>query len=55
MGYNTQSYMNYNYDSVYNMIIHNSLDMYLSEGKKIYCKFHVQKKPIRTTIYGRIY
>ena len=48
MGYNTKSYMNYNYDSVYNMIIHNSLDMYFNEGKKIYCKFHVQKKPIRT-------
>ena len=48
MGYNTNAYNNYNYDSVYNMIIHNSLDMYFSEGKKIYCKFHVQKKPIRT-------
>ena len=48
MGYNTKSYTNYNYDSVYNMIIHNSLDMYFSEGKKIYCKFHVQRKPIRT-------
>ena len=48
MGYNTKSYMNYSYDSVYNMIIHNSLDMYFNEGKKIYCKFHVQKKPIRT-------
>lgn len=48
MGYNTKSYINYNYDSVYNMIIHNSLDMYFSEGRKIYCKFHVQKKPIRT-------
>ena len=48
MGYNTKSYTNYNYDSVYNMIIHNSLDMYFNEGKKIYCKFHIQKKPIRT-------
>tara|TARA_A100001015_G_scaffold21905_1_gene24866 strand:+ start:10835 stop:11455 length:621 start_codon:yes stop_codon:yes gene_type:complete len=48
MGYNIDSYKNYSYDSVYNMIINNSLDMYFSENKKIYCKFHVHKKPIRT-------
>tara|TARA_Y100000741_G_C18261691_1_gene560720 strand:+ start:2441 stop:3073 length:633 start_codon:yes stop_codon:yes gene_type:complete len=52
MGYNTNPYKDYSYDSVYNMIMNradsNSLDMYFNEGKKIYCKFHVQKKPIRT-------
>ena len=47
MGYNINSYKNYSYDSVYNMIINNSLDMYFNTGKKIYCKYHVQKKPIR--------
>lgn len=48
MGYNTNSYKDYNYDSIYNMIINNSLDMYFEDTINIYCKFHVQKKPIRT-------
>ena len=48
MGYNIDEYNHYNYDSVYNMIINNSLDMYFDKGRKIYCKFHIQKKPIRT-------
>lgn len=47
MGYNTSSYSNYSYDSIYNMIINNDLDMYFNEGIKIYCKYHIQKKPIR--------
>ena len=29
------------------MIINNDLDMYFNEGIKIYCKYHIQKKPIR--------
>jgi len=47
MGYNTNPYNKYNYQSLYNMIINNSLDMYFNEGRKIYCKFHIQK-PIRS-------
>jgi len=48
MGYNINEYNNYNYDLVYNMIVNNSLDMYFDKDRKIYCKFHIQKKPIRT-------
>ena len=47
MGYNTNPYNKYNYESLYNMIINNSLDMYFNEGRKIYCKFHIHKS-IRT-------
>ena len=54
MGYNTNSYKDYNYDSIYNMIINNSLDMYFEDTINIYCKFHVQKNQLEHNILKNI-